>query len=146
MYYKILSDNKIVDAIEAPIYVCYINNNAPVICTRKKAMAIYSNDHSKLWHIEGWGAPPSLKKERFRIVEITQEEFLQLREVLDTEVSIDEKEPPQKVVLDDEKITLETIREYKIGKMREFCANAITKGIDVEIRGAKEHFTLEIED
>jgi hypothetical protein len=30
--------------------------------------------------------------------------------------------------------------------MREFCAKAIIAGIDVELSGNIEHFTLEIED
>ena len=145
MFCKILNKDKVLDVIDAPVYIHYLNNQAPMVCSRKKASAIYSSSYDKIWHIEGWGIHPSFAAELCRCVEITKEEYEQLKLALaeTKEVANAGEEGP---IISDEKITLEVLRDYKIKTMREFCGKAIINGVDVELSDGIEHFALEIED
>ena len=144
MFCKILSKDKILD-IDAPVYIQYVSNQTPIICTRKKASAIYASDYSVIWHIEGWGKHPSFVNELYRCVEITKEEYEQLKPALAAEKQPVDAESAD-LPIDDEQITLETLRNYKIKTMREFCGKAIIEGVNVELSEGIEHFALEIED
>jgi hypothetical protein len=75
MFCKILNKDKVLDVIDAPVYIHYLNNQTPMVCSRKKASAIYSSGYDKIWHIEGWGKHPSFVNELCRCIEITIDEY-----------------------------------------------------------------------
>lgn len=145
MFYKILSDDKLVDVINSPQYVCYINEVIPINCTRSKATAIISSDGTTVWHIQGWGKHPPLATTLYRIVEITPSEYQQLKDILQNDIKVLPQEE-KKEVISDEQITLEAFREHKIKTMREFCQKAIVAGFDITLSSGDEHFALELED
>lgn len=146
MFCKILNKQRVVDVLDTPVYICYINESIPITCSRKKASAVYSSDQSRIWHIEGWGKHPSFADQLCRLVEITSEEYASLKEAIAKGFEEPQPENPLDIVINDELITLETIREYKINKMREFCSQAIVKGVDVALTRGVEHFDLEVVD
>lgn len=148
MFCKILNNNSVLDVIESPTYIYYLNGIVPQKCSRGRASAVYSSDYEKIWHIEGWGKHPSFANELCRFVEITQEEYEMLKEALEKEQAPTASvENPNDIVIESDKITLQTMRDYKVNKMREFCSAAIIDGVTVTFpNGEKEHFDLEIED
>jgi hypothetical protein len=145
MFYKVINKNSVIDAIFDPIYLCcQKGNNRLVRCNKIEAEGVLSSDGSIAWHVEGWKRSPALSLETVKLIEITPGEYEELKVALDEKKVVVIGEEEARISL--EEITSLTLSEYKIKKMKEACAEAITQGIDVTIDGKKKHFDLTIED
>ena len=81
MYYKVLKNNDIVDILNHIVYVKYQKkHNILLICDKKEAQAILSNDGMKAWHIDGL-YNYSLDDSVYELIEITEEEYNELNEL-----------------------------------------------------------------
>lgn len=147
MYYKIIVNNEIIDVVFNPIFLgCQKSNGQLVRCLKEQAEGILSSDGSTAWHVEGWARSPSLSLPSAIVVEITSQEYEQLKEILDNGKKANEVESKEIVQPSIEKLTLSALLNYKINLLREECANTIIKGIDIELGGVSKHFDLTIED
>ena len=85
MFYKILMDGVIVDALKNPRYVKWQERNQMllVIGFPEKAYGVLSSDGSTAYHLEGYPEIPVEGIPTVTMVEITEEEYTMLREQLD---------------------------------------------------------------
>lgn len=59
MYYKIIRDNKIIDAIETIDYVRYYKNIGLLRCSKDdEPQGIIAPDNEHIWHVDGWAEFP----------------------------------------------------------------------------------------
>ena len=145
MYYKLLSENKIVDAVEGLEFVRFQKRNGIFIsCKEEYAQAVISSGGQRIWLLS------ELDDERFadfQVVdysEIGELEYLAIRKALDQESSIEE-EQPQEYPEDDG--TVDFLKEKKIAQMSALCRSSIVAGFDITLSDGKtHHFSLELED
>jgi len=92
--YKILKNSTIVDAVETLNYVRQnLKNKVIVACKPEFANGIISHDHTVIWHLEGQPNFISGSYETVTAVEIDENEYKTIREVLDGGAeSVDEEE------------------------------------------------------
>ena len=145
MYYKLLSEGQIVDAVETLEFVRYQKRNGIfLICGEKQAQAVIGFDGEKIWLLE---EPEEGLLAGYPVVtyeEIGEIEYLAIREVLDKQGSVEDV-PPQEPSKEDG--TIEFLREKKIEEMSGFCRASVIAGFDIELSdGQTYHFSLEIED
>lgn len=82
--YKILKNSTIVDAVETLNYVRQnLKNKVIVACKPEFANGIISHDHTVIWHLEGQPNFISGSYETVTAVEIDENEYKTIREVLD---------------------------------------------------------------
>lgn len=82
--YKILKNSTIVDAVEMLNYVRQnLKNKVIVACKPEFANGIISHDHTVIWHLEGQPNFISGSYETVTAVEIDENEYKTIREVLD---------------------------------------------------------------
>lgn len=86
MYFKILMDSVIVDALHDPTYVRWQEKNGIFIIARNiaKACGVVSSDGSTIYHANGLPDIPIEGYTTVSMVEITEDEYLIIREQLDT--------------------------------------------------------------
>ena len=92
--YKILKNSTIVDAVETLNYVRQnLKNKVIVACKPEFANGIISHDHTVIWHLEGQPNFISGTYETVTAIEIDENEYKTIREVLDGGAeSVDEEE------------------------------------------------------
>ena len=82
--YKILKNSTIVDAVETLNYVRQnLKNKVIVACKPEFANGIISHDHTVIWHLEGQPNFISGSYDTVTAVEIDENEYKTIREVLD---------------------------------------------------------------
>lgn len=79
MFYKVLSENRVVDVLNHLSYARYMANNKLVICPSSQAQVIVSSDETRCWHIRGLYAVPGQSTEALELVEIDEYEYRQLK-------------------------------------------------------------------
>ena len=96
MYYKVIYNDKVIDALDKLVYLKYQEkHNRMVFCNESEAQAIFSSDRSEIWHVEGlYDIPVPDLYDTVRIEKIDKYEYKQLKalnyktveEVIDTAV------------------------------------------------------------
>lgn len=93
MHYKIVKDNTIVDAMEEVNYVRQnLVNKVVISCRPEVANGIVSSDGSVIWHLEGC---PQFVEGTFatvKLIEIDENEYNTIKEVLVDEEVIEEND------------------------------------------------------
>jgi len=86
MFYKIIKDRTIVDAMETITYVRQnIRNKVIIACPREICNGIVSSDGTVFWHLEGQPQFIEGSFETVRIVEIEENEYNEIKAVLTDE-------------------------------------------------------------
>jgi predicted metal-binding transcription factor (methanogenesis marker protein 9) len=129
MYYKLISNNKIVDLLFNPEYVCYISKEGLKRALSENAQGVFSSDGSTVWHLQGREKMPSIYSTVF-MIEISYEEYLSLKKVLEQEKG-DQNQIEETPALTFEEVTLETLREGKLKILKQDCSFKITEGVTV---------------
>lgn len=99
MFYKVKQNNEIIDALDGLQCVRYFPVPKLIMRCREddNPEGILSSDVSDIWHVEGWPEFPEVVKDQVAgevvVVEITKEEYDEIREQLDELDKIDDPEP-----------------------------------------------------
>ena len=145
MYYKIITNNEIIDVLFNPFYVVQSINGMFKRAQRLEAQGVRSSDGNMIWHVEGFKPLPGYQL--VQMVEITEKEYELLKEALLSEKKPIEEASETQPVLKAEELTLKMIREYKIKIMSQSCSEKIKEGVKVFLSDGKEHyFELSLED
>lgn len=130
MFYKLMKDNEVVDALENLQCVFYSEQSKDILFCQKQSEAygVISGNGSGIWHVEGWAEFPDLVKSRIlgtvTMVRIYEEEYRVLRELLDAGETPVEPEPEPEPEPDTDEETLAWAKKKKIelskSKLAEF--------------------------
>ena len=86
MFYKIIKDRTIVDAMETITYVRQnVRNKVIIACPREICNGIVSSDGTVFWHLEGQPQFIEGSFETVKIVEIEENEYNEIKAVLTDE-------------------------------------------------------------
>lgn len=73
MFYKVIYNDKIIDALDGLAYLKYQEEyDRMVFCEESEAQAILSSDCEKIWHVDGLYDIPVSKYETVRLEEIDE--------------------------------------------------------------------------
>lgn len=160
MFYKVIQNQTVIDVLESLNYVKFQTRNHIIIrCnSNENPMGILSSDSTIIWHLDNLNNFPIDGYETVRLVEIDEEEYIILKEALDSNKIIDEPEieididneeteiePTEEEIIDNN--TLDMVRTSKIQEMNKTCNKVITDGFDIVLSdGLTHHFSLEITD
>lgn len=92
MYYKIIKDGVVIDAVTGSPWVCKGKHGRPVRCDPRHATGVLSSDSSLIYHIDG--AAPLGQYQDVIVADITAEEY----EALLPELALGETVPVTPVV------------------------------------------------
>ena len=145
MFWKVVKDGKVLDALEFLVYVTSHPYGGTVgVDSESKAAGIVSSDGNVIYHVDGW-RDFNEPYETVELKSITEEEYLALKEALETEKEIDDTPSELQEITDDE--TFKYIKEMKIAQMSKLCNEIIVAGFDIELSdGEMHHFDLTTED
>lgn len=80
MYYKVLLNGKVIDALEQLIFIRYDENRARIIlCNNRTAQGIVSSDGNTIWHVRGFHPLTRPGYETVDVYEIEEKEYHQLK-------------------------------------------------------------------
>lgn len=80
MYYKVIKNNKVIDALDHLAFVKYQPKHGIMIgCSEHEAQAIVSSDGEYIWHVVGMYAVPVEGYDTVELVEIDEYEYRQLK-------------------------------------------------------------------
>ena len=80
MYYKVLKNNKVIDVLDHLTYLKWQpKNKIMLLCGLDEAQAILGSDGNTVWHVEGFYNLPVDGYETVKLVEISQDEYKQLK-------------------------------------------------------------------
>ena len=80
MYYKILKDGKVIEVTDNLQYVWIPSgSHRLLICSQRDAQGIVSMDGKTVWHLKGFYPFPTENYETVEAIEITKEEYHQLK-------------------------------------------------------------------
>lgn len=98
MFLKILLDGMIIDVISNPQYVRYqVRNHLVLLSDKAEAFGILSSDRKTIFHLkELQEMPEAFDYPTVTAVEITKEEYEELRKQLETDGEIENIEPDEK--------------------------------------------------
>lgn len=153
-YYKIIMDNKFI-GVGTTIDLRRFQEKHQIFLSCNESKAQYIQCDGKLYRAM-WMCPEGLIKwsaEAANVVEIPQTEYETLFQAIKSNEEIQIAEEPeveeelQDNVSEDEKLTIDYIRDAKIKEMKSACNKAITTGFDIELSdGKKHHFSLTVQD
>ena len=80
MYYKVLLNGRVIDALDHLSFVRYQSkHNIMVNCSENDAQGIISSDGSHVWHVDGYYLIPSPEYDTVSLEEIDKYEYEQLK-------------------------------------------------------------------
>lgn len=80
MYYKVIYNGQVIDALDRLSFVKYLpKHNIMVNCTENEAQGIISSDGSHIWHVDGYYLIPSPEYDTVTLEEINKYEYEQLK-------------------------------------------------------------------
>lgn len=80
MYYKVIYNDKVIDALDELVYLKYQDkHDRMVFCNESEAQAIFSSDGEEIWHVEGLYDLPVSGYDTVRIEKIDKYEYKQLK-------------------------------------------------------------------
>lgn len=91
MYYKIIKDGIVIDAVEGSPWVCMGKHGYPVRCGPDRATGVLSHDSSIIYHIDG--AVPLGDYQDVIVADIGWQEYDELRALLDDGEEVPVPEP-----------------------------------------------------
>lgn len=91
MYYKIIKDGIVIDAVEGSPWVCKGKHGYPVRCGPDRATGVLSHDSSIIYHIDG--AAPLGDYQDVIVADIGWQEYDELRALLDDGEEVPVPEP-----------------------------------------------------
>ena len=150
-YYKILNNTEFIGVVSSANFVAE-NPISKWVASSDENHGQFVEYKEDLYH-DYWMQPVVNSDREFiiaKIVEITQEEYEDLREAIDNNEPIiidddDEEQQPVIIPLEPD-ITIEFAREAKINEMSRACRQTIESGFDLELRGETHHFSLTTQD
>lgn len=154
-YFKLISENKVIDALNHPIWIGQDSKGRVVRCDINDAKGVLSSDGVTIMHI--FGRPDFIngKYETASIVDIEANEYDEIVALLNIGATVQEDGNASwedDIGNDEEEAipndgTLVEFKERYISKLSEECKRTICEGVDIELSdGQIHHFTLEIED
>lgn len=80
MYYKVIYNNKVIDALDGLVYLKYQEKHGRmVLCNESEAQAIFSSNREKVWHIDGLYDLPVSGYDTVRLEEIDEYDYKRLK-------------------------------------------------------------------
>ena len=80
MYYKVIYNNKVIDALDGLVYLKYQEKyNRMILCNESEAQAIFSSNREKVWHIDGLYDLPVSGYDTVRLEEIDEYDYKRLK-------------------------------------------------------------------
>ena len=151
-YYKIVVDNKIVGAVSSKNFVRF-SPAARGYLRADELKGEFANWKGQFYR-DTWMKPLSNTVDfiQAHILEITEEEYNAYIQAFETNDAIEydreEQEPAQDEPYVDpiDEASIDFIRQSKISEMSYKCRQAIENGIDIELRGETQHFSLTTQD
>lgn len=97
MYYKVIFDGSVIDALDSLQYVVQNKTNLGIVGTSdaKIAMGILSSDATEIWHVATLKPFVTDDFETVELVEISESEYNELCEELDEDGEIPYEEPTE---------------------------------------------------
>lgn len=154
-YFKLISENKVVDVLNHPIWIGQDLKGRVVRCDISDAKGVLSSDGVTIMHILGRPDFTDGEYATASIVDVEANEYDELVTLLNIGATVQEDGNTSwenDIDNDEEEIMPndETLIEFKkryISKLSNECRQAICDGIDIELSdGQVHHFALEIED
>ena len=149
-YYKLISDNQIIGAINSNNFISLLPiTNCFIISDEEQGEYIDYNGHI---YRSSWMQPAhsSLDFELIQAIEITEQEYNNYTHALQQNQIIEEaKEEPQvveKYVTPSDATSLDFIKDSKLKEMSYICRTTIEQGFDLELREEIHHFSLDTQD
>lgn len=153
-YYKLISNDKIIDALADPCWVKQIGSLI-VRCGPNDAIGVVSSDMSTIYHIASADTfTDGAEHQDVYVADISEEEYEELVVLLELGAEVPDgggdvewnDDPPQEEE-PSEDATLQEVKERCLAKLSDICQQTIYNGIDVELSdGTMRHFDLEVED
>lgn len=146
MYYKLLREGKIVDAVDGLDFVKFQKRNGIFLsCPEDQAQAVISSGGEKIWMLK---EPEDERIADYPVVESCSEigelEYLAIREALAGSSPVEDVQPQGPIESDG---TVDFLKERKTEQMSAFCRASIVSGFSITLSDGKEHhFSLELED
>lgn len=145
MYYKLLREGKIVDAVDGLDFVKFQKRNGIFLnCSKEQAQAVISSGGEKIWLLK---EPEDERIVNYPVVEyseIGELEYMAIREALAENGPVEDVQPQEPPEND---TTVEFLKEKKIEQMSAFCRASIVAGFSITLSdGEEHHFSLELED
>lgn len=148
MFYMVIQDKTIIDVLSEISYVrTQVVHNRLMNCNKEYAEGILSSDTSTIWYCPDLIAENVKDYPSVTLIEIDEDKYNQLREILELNQSIDyeQKEPEseEKEPTEEDLLTLDFVRESKIKEMSNECNKKIILGFDIKLSdGEVHHFSL----
>lgn len=80
MYYKVLKNGRVIDALDRLIFVKYQpKHDIMVNCTEDEAQGIISSNGKYIWHVDGYYPIPSPEYDTVELQEIDKYEYDQIK-------------------------------------------------------------------
>lgn len=152
-YYKIIYDNQIIGVVSSKNFIQYIPA-ADCFSRCNETKGEYVSYNGQLYR-DSWMNPTTIDYNfiEARIISISQEEYNIYAEAIEQNEIIENDEPEDQPIDDviiepdpNDTLSIEFIRASKINAMSYKCKEAIESGIDINIRGENQHFSLTIQD
>lgn len=137
MFYKVIKENTIVDAMESVSYVRQnLINKVIISSTAEICNGILSSDGTTIWHLEGQPEFTQGEFETVKLVEIEESEYTQIKEVLTDSTSVD---------VDDERIrqpmtTTEMLEKFDAMQERLIALEASNNELQAQIALLKGNY------
>ena len=152
-YYKIIMDNKFI-GVSTTIDLRKFQKKNEIFLSCDESEAQYIQCDRKLYR-STWMLPEELHKKTIplaSVIEITQSEYEAIYKALESnkEITLDEEvyeEPEDDNINEEDRITIDYVKESKIKEMKSVCNKMITDGFDVKLSdGESHHFSLTVHD
>lgn len=155
-YYKVISNDNIVDALADPVWVKQGDNNIIIRCDVKEAMGVVSSDMSTILHISGAkDFTDGNEYSEVSVADITADDYEELKILFNLGAEVPDN--GGEIVWDDdgdteddelpEDATLNEVKERQLAKLSKDCQQTIYDGVNVTLSdGSTHHFDLQIED
>lgn len=145
MYYKLLREGKIVDAVDGLDFVRFQKRNGIFLtCSEEQAQAVISSGGGRIWMLMNVDDERIANYPAVEYSEIGELEYLAIRKALEENVSVEDVQPQESF---EDDVSVEFLKEKKIEQMSAFCRASIVAGFDIILSdGQTYHFSLELED
>lgn len=152
-YYKIIMDNKFI-GVGTTIDLRKFQKKNEIFLSCDESEAQYIQCDRKLYR-STWMLPEDLHKKTIplaSVIEIAQSEYEAIYKALESnkEITLDEEvyeEPEDNDINEEDKITIDYVKESKIKEMKLACNKIITDGFDIKLSdGESYHFSLTVQD
>lgn len=154
MFYKVIKDNSIVDALNDILYIKVQKPfNRTIFCIKSLSQGILSSDGKNIWFVNDLILENVNNYPVVELIEIDEEEYNVLSNALLSNESIEiiedvvEEQPEEDEPTEEELNTVAFVKSAKIKEMKNTCRLQIEKGVDAILSdGDTYHFSLSTQD